>query len=53
MEQKEKIRKEYEKPVVESEELYERTALACSGSAYANYRYNLKDNSRSCGYSDS
>lgn len=53
MEQKEKIRKEYEKPVVESEELYERTALACGGSPYFNSRINLKDNSSSCGYSDS
>ncbi|MDP6673312.1 MAG: hypothetical protein QGH93_00470 [Gammaproteobacteria bacterium] len=53
MEQKIETKKEYEKPKVESEELYERTALACSGSTYYNYRYNLKDNSGSCGYSDS
>lgn len=49
----EDLREEYEKPEVESEDLYERTALSCSGGAYYNDRYNLKDHSNSCGYSDS
>lgn len=53
MEQEKKNKKEYEKPIVESEEIYERTALACNGSAYYNYRTDLKDNSGSCGYADS
>ncbi len=49
----EEKREEYEKPQVESEEIYERTALACDRDAFPNSRVDLKDNSSSCGYNDS
>jgi hypothetical protein len=49
----EDLREEYEKPEIESEDLYERTALSCGGGAFYNARTNIKDNSSSCGYSDS
>ncbi|MFH0783312.1 MAG: hypothetical protein V2B20_15365 [Pseudomonadota bacterium] len=50
----EDLREEYEKPQVESEDLYERTALSCSGGEfYNNSGTNIKDNSYSCGFNDS
>ena len=49
----EELKEQYEKPEVESEELYERTALSCSGAAFPNAALNLKDNSLNCGFSDS
>ena len=50
MEKKEKI--EYSKPVVKSQKVIERAALACSG-VFSNSLYNLKSTYYSCGYNDS
>ena len=50
MEKKEK--KEYSKPVVKSQKVIERAALACDG-AFPNSLYNLKSSYYSCGYNDS
>ncbi len=45
-------KKEYVAPSIESEEVLERAALACSGVFY-NALYNLKSSYYSCGYNDS
>ena len=50
MEKKEKI--EYSKPVVKSQKVIERAALACDGT-FPNSLYNLKSTYYSCGYNDS
>jgi len=43
----------YSKPMIESEKVFERTALACDGSPFYNYATNTKEGSGSCGYADS
>lgn len=46
------VKKAYIAPAIESEEVLEQAALACSG-IFDNYYYNYKDNSYSCGFNDS
>lgn len=46
-------KRHYEKPVIMTEEIFERTALACNGSAFPNAQWDTKDNSSTCGFNDS
>jgi hypothetical protein len=43
---------EWETPRIESREVFEKTALACSG-VFNNSLYNFKSTFESCGYNDS
>jgi hypothetical protein len=45
-------KKDYVAPSIESEEVLERAALACSG-VFNNNLYNLKQSYYSCGFNDS
>lgn len=40
----------WEKPVIETKEIFEKTALACDGSAFLNSKLNNKASATSCGY---
>jgi len=40
----------WEKPEIESKEIFEKTALACDGSAFLNYKLNSKASAAACGY---
>jgi len=40
----------WEKPLIETKEIFEKTALACDGSAFWNSKYNNKSSAANCGY---
>ncbi len=44
------LKKVWEKPVIESKEIFEKTALACDGSAFLNAKVNNKATATNCGY---
>lgn len=43
----------WEKPLIENREIFEKTALACDGSAFYNSWYNMKSSAYSCGFNHS
>jgi len=52
-EKREEQRLPYEKPSIQSEQIFERTALACGQDPFLNTQVDPKDNSTTCGYNDS
>lgn len=46
-------KRSYKKPVIQAEQVFERTALACNQDPFLNLQTDTKDNATTCGYNDS